>query len=253
VSHAHPRAPDAAPSRSADAWPPGLEAAARAALPDFLLRQRWYPAKDAGRPEVAPATLVPFPVQGVPAAVAVWRVTPPGRPPMRLFVPLALVPAATAAAEASQVIAAPSSEHDRAGMQVVEAFSADAFVRAWVEMALRGGGEASGAGRLRTGRTEALAAAGLAAGGDWAIRRSGAEQSNTSIRVGERAILKVIRRLEEGVHPELEVGRFLTGQAGFAAAPAMLAWTELDGVAGAGTATLSVLQGMRGSFCSGVR
>jgi hypothetical protein len=30
-------------------------------LPDFLMKQRWYPAKDAGRSEVAAAALVPFP------------------------------------------------------------------------------------------------------------------------------------------------------------------------------------------------
>ncbi len=47
------------------AWPEGLEAAALAALPDFLLRQRWYPAKDASRPAVARSTLMPFPVPSI--------------------------------------------------------------------------------------------------------------------------------------------------------------------------------------------
>ncbi|TMC73838.1 MAG: maltose alpha-D-glucosyltransferase [Chloroflexi bacterium] len=37
-----------------------------------------------------------------------------------------------------------------------------------------------------------------------------AEQSNNSVVYGERLILKVSRRLEEGLNPELEVGRFLT-------------------------------------------
>ncbi len=234
---------DAAPSKPAAAvWPTGLEAVAQAALPDFLLKQRWYPAKDAGRPAVALSALLPFPGSGMPAAVAAWWVTPPGQAPLRLFVPLALVPAE--AADAAQVIAAPPSEGSGDGgeLRLVEAFSVDAFVRAWTETLLRGGGEASGAGRLRTGRTEQLARAGLEPGGDWAIRRGSAEQSNTSIRIGEGAILKVIRKLEEGVHPELEVGRFLTGEAGFAATPAMLGWTELDGVAAAGAVTLSILQ-----------
>jgi trehalose synthase-fused probable maltokinase len=127
-------------------------------------------------------------------------------------------------------------------LRLIEAFSLDAFVRAWIETGLHNGGEVGGAGRLRTGWTGQLAHAGLQPDGDLTIRRGSVEQSNTSIRVGEGAILKVIRKLEEGVHPELEVGRFLTGEAGFASTPAMLGWTELDGVTGAGTVTLSVLQ-----------
>ena len=99
---------DAALSKPTAAWHTGLEAAALAALPDFLLRQRWYPAKDAGRPAVALSALLPFPVPGMAAAIAAWRVTPSEQAPLHLFVPLALVPAA--AADAAQVIAALPSE-----------------------------------------------------------------------------------------------------------------------------------------------
>ena len=42
------------------------------------------------------------------------------------------------------------------------------------------------------------------------------EQSNNSVVFGERLVLKVFRRLEEGVNPELEMGRFLTEKTGFA-------------------------------------
>jgi maltose alpha-D-glucosyltransferase/alpha-amylase len=52
----------------------------------------------------------------------------------------------------------------------------------------------------------------------------GVEQSNTSIVYGEQLILKLYRRLDEGVSPELEVGRFLRGR--FAHTPALAGWLE---------------------------
>ena len=159
---------------------------------------------------------------------------------MHLFVPLSLVPEEQA--DPAQVIAADIS-FGQGKMRVVEAFSVDAFVRAWIDLLLRGDGKASGPVRLRTGRTDYLARAGLEAGGGWVIRRGSAEQSNTSIRIGDAAILKVIRKLGSGVHPELEVSRFLTETAGFSATPPLLGWAELDGAAsGLGAVTLSLLQ-----------
>jgi maltose alpha-D-glucosyltransferase / alpha-amylase len=58
------------------------------------------------------------------------------------------------------------------------------------------------------------------------VRRMGAEQSNTSIAFGSRMVLKVYRRLQPGIHPELEVARFLTETAGFQNTPALLGSVE---------------------------
>jgi len=46
-----------------------------------------------------------------------------------------------------------------------------------------------------------------------------AEQSNTSALFGDRFVLKLFRRAEEGVNPDLELGLFLTEQAAFPHAP----------------------------------
>ena len=65
------------------------------------------------------------------------------------------------------------------------------------------------------------------------------EQSNTSVVFDESLILKVFRRLEPGVNPELEVLRFLAGH-GFRNVPALAGWYEYSG--GLLTATLGLLQ-----------
>jgi maltose alpha-D-glucosyltransferase / alpha-amylase len=48
-----------------------------------------------------------------------------------------------------------------------------------------------------------------------------AELSNSSLTVGDKAMLKVFRRISGGVHPETEMGRHLTAQ-GFTHAPELL-------------------------------
>ena len=68
----------------------------------------------------------------------------------------------------------------------------------------------------------------------------GVEQSNTSIIYGDRAIMKVYRRLVDGPNPEVELGRYLTG-AGFGAVPRLLALAQLSAPAGF-VADLLVLQ-----------
>jgi maltokinase len=70
-------------------------------------------------------------------------------------------------------------------------------------------------------------------------RDVGAEQSNTSIVFDDELILKVFRRLEPGINPELEVLRFLTEHA-FENIAALGGWYSYSG--GPLTATLGILQ-----------
>jgi maltose alpha-D-glucosyltransferase/alpha-amylase len=53
-----------------------------------------------------------------------------------------------------------------------------------------------------------------------------AEQSNTSVIYGDRFILKLFRRLDEGVNPELEIGRLLTEKTTLAHVPPLAGFVE---------------------------
>jgi maltokinase len=70
-------------------------------------------------------------------------------------------------------------------------------------------------------------------------RPIGAEQSNTSLVFDDELILKVFRRLEAGINPELEMLRFLT-EHGFANIAALGGWYGYSG--GPMQATLGILQ-----------
>ena len=63
-------------------------------------------------------------------------------------------------------------------------------------------------------------------------RIGGAEQSNSSIVYGERAILKIYRRIEPGTHPEVEVCRFLAERTAFRGTPPLLGVLRLRTPAG---------------------
>ena len=63
-------------------------------------------------------------------------------------------------------------------------------------------------------------------------RLAGAEQSNTSLIFGDRAIMKLYRRLETGEHPDAEIARFLTTRAHFANTPELLATARFESASG---------------------
>jgi maltose alpha-D-glucosyltransferase/alpha-amylase len=70
---------------------------------------------------------------------------------------------------------------------------------------------------------------------------TGADQSNSSVIFGDRAVLKLFRRLEAGVNPELELGRFLTEQGCFRNTPQLMGALEFEREPGEEPITLGVL------------
>jgi maltose alpha-D-glucosyltransferase / alpha-amylase len=67
-------------------------------------------------------------------------------------------------------------------------------------------------GELVASSTPALRQIREAPGGGLEPSLGRAEQSNTAVIYGERLLLKLFRRMEPGVNPDLEIGRFLTAK-----------------------------------------
>jgi maltose alpha-D-glucosyltransferase/alpha-amylase len=72
------------------------------------------------------------------------------------------------------------------------------------------------------------------------VKRSAVEQSNSTAMIGNRAVFKAYRKLAPGVQPEIEIGRFLVEEAGFANAPPLLGAIERTGADGETTALAAV-------------
>jgi maltose alpha-D-glucosyltransferase/alpha-amylase len=69
------------------------------------------------------------------------------------------------------------------------------------------------------------------------------EQSNTSIIYGDRLILKIYRRLSEGLNPDVEIGRFITEKTSFTQVPPLGGFLEIRRGRGEPT-TIGMLQGL---------
>ena len=100
--------------------------------------------------------------------------------------------------------------------------------RAILEVLRRGLCLRTRAGRLRGERLDGPESALDALPERPAVRQLSSEQSNTSLVFGEAVILKLIRKLQRGKNPELEMGEVLARR-GFRGAPALLGALSLEG------------------------
>ncbi len=207
-------------------------------LPQFLLAQRWFGAKDAGTPKIEIVQTVNL---GRDQVLALLRVTPPEHAPY-----LQLIGTAIAWEDKDDPVErlfSTALARVRKGARVgvlYESSSDPEFVRALVA------GFTEGATRPAE-LPNALIVTPTASfpGFDPAseMRPLGAEQSNSSSLVGDTAIFKMIRKPEVGRHPEAEISRFLTETSPFANTPSLFGTLELK--TGDDTSiTIGILQGL---------
>ena len=191
-----------------------IEALTSPRLLRFLARQRWFGAKG----EVPSAAVVVdwmcLPSNDASLAVARIRVeTSRGCAVYQL-------PLAARASLPPDVPETAVLETIGGGTHVFDA-TYDPEFRAMLAHGIVAGLEAVGASRRRWVVEASAEASRLVATGS-RTRLLGVEQTNSSIVIGDAAIVKLFRRLVSGTHPDVEVTRFLTTRAGFVHTPSFL-------------------------------
>ena len=192
-----------------------------AALPRILATRRWFGGRSPGPKAVALADAIEVPSDGEGARIALVRVELADGGSDLYAMPLAIATNGGAeevrAHRAHAVLAEIelATEGGRRQGVLYDATESEAFANAVVETmrrrrTLRG---PSGALAVSTTRLFREIAGATSLPAPTPLR---GDQSNTSIVFGQRLVLKVLRRLGDGVNPELEIGRFLTERTEFA-------------------------------------
>jgi maltose alpha-D-glucosyltransferase/alpha-amylase len=196
-------------------------------LPAFLGTRRWFAGKARGLRGARVTEVVRLPATLGTAVLLLVEVEYADESRDTYSVPLALLPGneadAFAAAKPEAVFARVSGGRGRGGL-LVDALWHPRFTSGLLTVLGRRQEIEGGGGRLvaapARGRRPAKA------GEELPPKVSKAEQSNTSVLFGQRLILKLFRRLEAGINPDLEVGRFLTETARYPHTPAVVGTLE---------------------------
>lgn len=223
-------------------WPdvltgPGAAALAERVLPEFLPRQRWYADKAAPPSAVVLADRVHLDSAAGDCVIVLVEVARAGIPSQRYALPLAIAWEGETDAPLARLephVLARVRRGAKLGV-LYDATASEHLARIIID-AIRAERQVPTAANavLSCRPTAAFAAFSDVAGES--CRYLGVEQSNASLLVDDQAVIKLYRRLQSGIHPEVEVGRFLTEIAGYANAPRLLGAVELAGADGEVTA-----------------
>ncbi len=224
-----------------------LEAPARTllekeALPAYLPKRRWYAAKQQKlrTASIALATALPA-SQARPGAMPtilaeIEASTAAGVE--RYLLPLGYIREEDIATALPHQLALARMRRGRQVGLLTDAFVLDSFAYVIVELLRARMTIDSKDGKIHFIATAALDQ--ITVTQEPAIRRVSTEQSNSSLVIEDKMVLKVLRRLVPGVHPEAEMGRYLTS-VGYANTPTMLG--EVTRIADDGTRyTMIMLQ-----------
>ncbi|MBV9346839.1 MAG: maltose alpha-D-glucosyltransferase [Pseudolabrys sp.] len=191
-------------------------------LPGFLSERRWYGEKAAGRVAVSLPIVFPLEHGGNRMVIAV-AAAESSAGVSRYQLPLTIRWSRYTHIEkgAAKVIAA-VRRTAREG-SLVDAAVEPEFIAAMLDKMFAAETVGDDKRRLEFQKTSALKDKPDVK----AVAAVGVEQSNTSMVVDNHYVVKLLRKVTAGVHPEVEIGRFFVESAPFAHAPPLLGTVEL--------------------------
>jgi maltose alpha-D-glucosyltransferase/alpha-amylase len=176
-------------------------------LPSWLPNRRWFANKDSAIDRVHIAYGVRFGDAQHPVLLSEIEVTSGGQT-SRYQLPFGLLGEDQFTSALPQQLALARVRRVRQVGLITDAFSLDSYIRAVIDGLRAQTVLSSNDGEIRFEPTPHLAE--LPVGDELQVRYLAAEQSNSSVVVGESLVLKLIRKVSAGVHPELEMGAYLT-------------------------------------------
>jgi maltose alpha-D-glucosyltransferase/alpha-amylase len=192
------------------------------ALPAYLMKRRWYAAKQEKlkSARIVSATMLPVSharPKVMPAMLAEIETVTANRTD-RYLLPLGYIREEDIVTALPHQLALARVRRGRNVGLLTDGFVLDSFSYVIVELLRNRSRLPADDGEVHFVPTEALDTVEMP--GEPNVRRLSAEQSNSSLILEEKMVLKVIRRLMPGMHPEAEMGRYLTSL-GYANAPRM--------------------------------
>jgi maltose alpha-D-glucosyltransferase / alpha-amylase len=195
----------------------------RDVLPSFLSGRRWYAQRGAA---VATRVLmtIPLTTRDPELQLAVVEAKT-GREAALYLLPL-IIRWARLDRVRKDTNALAAVRRGRSEGTLLDAATDQSFIAFMLEEMRNGRSIEADGGRLAFEPTRAFAAA--TPEPIESVRAISTEQSNTTVLIGNKYVLKLFRRLEPGTNPEVEIGRFLTEAVSFPHAPALRASAELE-------------------------
>ena len=208
-------------------------------FPHYLPHQRWFGGKSRG---IQSATIRDWAeIAGARGALVLLDVAYVSGPPETYAVPLATTFGNITDVPSQAVLCALSSKGGP-GVLYDGAFDDDARA-AFLACIEQGGRIRARHGEIRGEKSRGFSEARGPEDTPLPPVRTAAEQSNSSFVYGDRLILKLFRRQQPGVNPDVEVGAYLAGEVKFPCVPAVAG--TIDYVPGEGEpATLALLQAL---------